>query len=58
MNKSPNKLTAVSGTAGPCPRCRSVEVSELQRLQPEKENPIWRCRACGHLFSPRQSASP
>ena len=38
-----------------CPRplCNGGEVGELQRLRPEQENRGFRCRSCGHLWSPK-----
>jgi DNA-directed RNA polymerase subunit M/transcription elongation factor TFIIS len=38
--------------AGRCPRCDGAEVAELQRLRPAIENRVYRCRRCGHLWSP------
>ena len=35
----------------PCPRCGSKELIRLDRLR-ERDNFCYRCRLCGHIFSP------
>ena len=40
-----------------CPRCASQDVSDLQRLQPEHENSVLRCRTCGRLWSPKEPST-
>ena len=52
-------LTALMRPAGPfdsslhatCPRCASTELVMLDRLRDE-DNYCYRCRPCGHVFSP------
>ena len=39
------------GTAGRCPKCGSTELVSLDRLR-EEDNSCYRCRSCGHVFSP------
>ena len=34
-----------------CRRCGTVEVVRLEKLRPE-DNACYRCRRCGHVFSP------
>jgi|GEM_PF-6967213 len=45
-----------------CPRCgthEKNEINELSRLNPASEHRIFRCRHCGHLWSPVEvAASP
>jgi Zn ribbon nucleic-acid-binding protein len=41
---------------GRCPRCNGADMAELQRLNPAAENRVYRCRRCGHLWSPIQEA--
>lgn len=35
-----------------CPRCGKHEINELSRMNPELEHRLFRCRRCGHLWSP------
>ena len=35
----------------PCPRCDSPEPIRLDKLR-ERDNTCFRCRLCGHIFSP------
>ena len=44
-------LDSDAEAASPCPRCRSVDLVELDRLMPD-HNLCLRCRLCGHIFSP------
>lgn len=51
------QLKAVSPVAGKttpivgCPRCALEDVIPLEKLRPHY-NTCYRCRACGHIFSP------
>ncbi len=47
--------TAPAGVA--CPRCGTESLIELQKADPEA-NTVFRCRPCGHIFSPRRQAIP
>ena len=38
-------------SAAPCPRCSSGELIRLDRLR-HQDNTCYRCRTCGHIFSP------
>ena len=40
-----------SDGAEPCPRCDSGELVRLDKLRPGY-NTCFRCRSCGHIFSP------
>ena len=42
---------ASRGDESPCPRCGSAELVRLDKLR-ERDNSCYRCRACGHIFSP------
>lgn len=44
----------VQGRAPVCPRCGVRETLALEKMAPEY-NTCYRCRRCGHIFSPRQS---
>ena len=45
-----------AGGQGPvCPRCGSPETVALDKMAPEY-NTCWRCRRCGHIFSPARRA--
>lgn len=35
-----------------CPRCDSDDISELGKLK-SRDNTCYRCRRCGHIFSPK-----
>ena len=57
---SPSRAATVSlSTARPaapkledtCPRCKSVNLVRLDKLR-EHDNACYRCRSCGHIFSP------
>jgi ssDNA-binding Zn-finger/Zn-ribbon topoisomerase 1 len=41
----------VLGGRAPCPRCGRVDLLELEKLR-VRDNTCYRCRACGHIFSP------
>jgi len=47
--------TASEGIAK-CRRCGTVEVVRLEKLRPE-DNTCYRCRRCGHVFSPAAQRS-
>ena len=53
-----NKVSQASVTDvdGFCPRCDSSEVIALEKLR-VRDNICYRCRLCGHIFSPRASES-
>lgn len=36
-----------------CPRCGHAEVRELDRDDPARQNRVFRCRSCGHIWSPK-----
>ena len=38
-----------------CPSCGTVSVVELQKLRPD-DHTCYRCRRCGHIFSPSPGA--
>ena len=40
----------------PCSSCRSRQTVRLEKLHP-KDNACYRCRACGHIFSPGAAES-
>ena len=40
-----------------CPRCDTDELVRLDRLR-ERDNLCYRCRTCGHIFSPASSQVP
>ena len=43
---------ATSGEAsGTCPRCGSTDLVRLERLR-QRDNTCYRCKPCGHIFSP------
>jgi len=42
---------AGSGPHSTCPRCESAALVLLDRLR-EEDNYCYRCRPCGHVFSP------
>ena len=42
---------SIHETAISCPRCGSAQLVQLDRLR-EQENTCYRCRLCGHIFSP------
>ena len=44
-------------TADPCPRCGSSENIRLDRLR-QRDNTCYRCRTCGHIFSPGAGGAP
>ena len=46
----PSRL-AVQASTSTCPRCGSTELIRLDRLR-EEDNICYRCRPCGHIFSP------
>ena len=49
---------AVHGdTKAMCPKCGSEHVVQLDRLRPQ-DNVCYRCRSCGHIFSPGESEMP
>jgi DNA-directed RNA polymerase subunit RPC12/RpoP len=37
-----------------CPRCGSTDLVRLERLR-QRDNTCYRCRPCGHIFSPTAS---
>ena len=43
-----------SRTPAWCPACRSSGVARLDRLN-DDDHACYRCRTCGHIFSPRES---
>ena len=47
----PGQRPDLDEAASPCPRCRSVDLVPLDRLDPG-HNLCIRCRLCGHIFSP------
>ena len=40
-----------------CPKCGSEQAIRLDKLRPE-DHTCYRCRSCGHIFSPMTWASP
>ncbi len=45
--------SAVSPTGVVCPRCGEGAAVELEKADPGA-NTCYRCRPCGHIFSPRR----
>ena len=39
-----------------CPSCGTISVVELQKLRPD-DHTCYRCRRCGHIFSPTRDGS-
>lgn len=37
--------------SAPCPRCGAWDLVQLDRIRPQ-DNLCYRCRPCGHIFSP------
>lgn len=48
---APGPAPAADGVE--CPRCGSRTVFALEKADPDG-NTCFRCRPCGHIFSPRQ----
>ena len=44
------------GPGGSCPRCESISLVALDRLR-AGDNRCYRCRPCGHVFSPAEPAA-
>ncbi len=56
MGFIPSPLESAAGTpsmlaANTCPRCKSKDLVQLDRLR-RGDNVCYRCRPCGHIFSP------
>ena len=47
----PHDGPAGRGAVSPCPRCESTRLVPLDRLR-ASDNHCYRCRPCGHVFSP------
>ena len=48
-------LQAIGGqSSSACPRCGSADLALLERLR-QRDNICYRCRPCGHIFSPAAS---
>ena len=48
-------FVGVTGLEALCPRCDSDETIALEKLR-ARDNTCYRCRKCGHIFSPRTPA--
>ena len=44
---------ATKASTSPCPRCGSADLVRLDKLR-ERDNTCYRCRLCGHIFSPAE----
>ena len=40
-----------------CPRCGSEEIVKLEKVR-RQDNNCYRCRMCGHIYSPRAGSEP
>ena len=46
-----NGILPLPSNTNSCPRCGAVDSIPLDRLR-EEDNICYRCRSCGHIFSP------
>ena len=57
MNATDTDMSISNGrSVGHCPRCGEHQAKELERLQPDREHVVLRCRCCGHLWAPQEQA--